>query len=92
LIGTCRHLVGIAVTTATGRKEPRYTLGRGQAQNAPSAHSFGEPDLYHMANLAEVATPVAEDRSLHAVLNGKKRDRFSADSPTQQDKPDADRP
>jgi hypothetical protein len=29
LIGTCRHLVGIAVTTPTGRKEPRHALGRG---------------------------------------------------------------
>ena len=29
LIGTCRHLLGIAVTTPTGRKEPRHAPGRG---------------------------------------------------------------
>jgi hypothetical protein len=49
--------------------------GPGIAQNAPSAHSFrapfGVPDLYHMAKPRRVAIPVAEDRRLHAVLNGK---------------------
>jgi hypothetical protein len=49
--------------------------GPGIAQNAPSAHSFrapfGVPDLYQMAKPRRVAIPVAEDRRLHAVLNGK---------------------
>jgi len=67
LIGTCRHLVGIAVTTPTGRKEPRHRAGPGMSPNAPSAHPFrapfGVPDLYHyMVKPRRVAIPVAEDR------------------------------
>jgi hypothetical protein len=78
--------------------------GPGIAQNAPSAHSFrapfGVPDLYHMAKPRRVAIPVAEDRPLHAVLNGKNgtaptsrsgaRKRLLATIPLDEDQPRRD--